>query len=110
MTATGTALSATDARGSTTTFTYDATRQLTQEVQPVTPTSSITTSFGYDAAGNRTRYTDGSGNPWITTYNPWNLPESQIEPATTAYSTPADSTFTTAYDADGRPVRPSPAG
>ena len=77
---------------------------LTQEVQPVTARPRITTSFGYDAAGNRTRYTDGNGNQWFTTYNTWNLPESQIEPATTAYTTAADRTFTTAYDADGHPV------
>ncbi|GII23213.1 RHS repeat domain-containing protein [Planosporangium mesophilum] len=72
----------TDARGATTTFTYDATGLLTGEVQPVTTTSSITTSFGYDAAGNRTRFTDGRGNPFLSTYNSWNLPESRIEPAT----------------------------
>ena len=46
---------------------YDAGGQLAAEVQPVTPTSAITTSFGYDAAGNATRYTDGRGNPWIKT-------------------------------------------
>jgi YD repeat-containing protein len=87
-----------------TTFTYDAARQLATEAQPVSPASAITTSFGYDAAGNPARYTDGRGNPWITTYNAWNLPESLTEPATPARNTAADSTFTTAYDADGRPV------
>ena len=36
------------------------------------------------------------------TYNSWNLPESQIEPSTAAYSSPAQGTFTAAYDASGR--------
>jgi RHS repeat-associated protein len=106
----GNMLSATDARGDTSTFTYGATGQLSQEVQPVTATSSITTSFGYDAAGNRTRYTDGRGNSWVTAYNPWNLPESVTEPVTGAYSTAADSTFTTAYDANGQPVSQAQPG
>jgi RHS repeat-associated protein len=100
----GNMLSATDARGNTTTFTYNAMGWLTQEIQPVSAAQSITTSFGYDAAGNRTRFTDGRGNNWITTYNTWNLPESQIEPTTSTYTTAADSTFTTAYDADARAV------
>jgi RHS repeat-associated protein len=98
----GNLLSATDGRGYTTTFVYDASGSLTQEVQPVTATTGITTSFGYDAAGNRTRFTDGRGNAWLTTYNTWNLPESVVEPATAAYPTAPDRTTTTAYDAAGR--------
>jgi RHS repeat-associated protein len=98
----GQVLSTTDARGNTSNFLYDATGALTQEIQPVTATTSITTSFGYDANGNRTRYTDGRGNAWIYTYNPWNLQESVIEPETSTDNTAALSTFTTAYDADGR--------
>ena len=100
----GNLLSSTDPNGHTSTFQYDATGALTQEIQPVDASKSITTSFGYDAAGNRTRFTDGRQNKWITTYNTWNQPESTIEPATSTYSTPANSTFTTSYDADGRPV------
>ena len=73
---------------------------VTQEVQPVSATSAITTSFGYDAAGNNTRYTDGNGNQWWDTYNSWGLQEKRIEPYTTGYTTAATSTFTTAYDAD----------
>ena len=94
----GNKLTATDARGHTTRFTYDATNQLTTEVQPVTDTSSITTSFGHDAAGNRTRFTDGRQNSWIYTYNSWDLPESTIEPATATYASLADRTTTTSYD------------
>jgi RHS repeat-associated protein len=106
----GDQVSATDARDDTTTFTYDPTGSVTQEVQPVSSSSSITTSFGYDAAGNKTRYTDGNGNNWYYTYNPWGLQESRVEPATSQYSSAADSTFTTAYDADGHPVTETEPG
>ncbi|HKT00126.1 MAG TPA: LamG-like jellyroll fold domain-containing protein [Rugosimonospora sp.] len=100
----GNTRSATDARGNTTTFTYDPLNQLTQETQPATATTPITTSFGYDAAGNRTRFTDGRGNSWIYTYNTWNKPESTLEPATATYTATADRTTTTVYDANARPV------
>jgi RHS repeat-associated protein len=106
----GNILSATDARNNTTTFTYDATGLLSQEIQPVTAGSSITTSFGYDAAGNRTRFTDGRTNSWIYTYNAWNKPESVIEPTTQTYPSAADRTFTTAYEADGRPASQTAPG
>jgi RHS repeat-associated protein len=103
--------SVTDAMGAATTFSYDATGMLTQEVQPVSATSSITTSFGYDAAGNQTRYTNGNGNATIAAYNTWNLPESTIVPATPAYPSLADRTFTTAYNAAGQVAqRTSPGG
>lgn len=102
--------SVTDARNNTTTFQYDPSGVVSSETQPVSPTASITTSFGYDAAGNRTRYTDGDNSKWITTYNSWNLPESSIEPATSQYTSASDSTFTTAYDADGRPVSQAQPG
>lgn len=101
----GNLTSLTNARGYTSTFTYNAVNALTGEVQPVSATASITTSFGYDAAGNRTRYTDGRGNDWLTTFTPWNLPESQIEPATTAYPGAAERTYTTTYDANGNRTR-----
>ncbi len=105
----GNPLSMTDAMGNTTTLSYNAASQPTQEIQPVTSTSSIATSFGYDATGNMTRYTDGNGNPTIYTYNSWNLPESTIAPATAA--DPSDRTFTTSYDADGRVLtQTSPGG
>ena len=106
----GNPVSATDALGHTSTLTYDATNLLTAETQPVTSTNSIATSFGYDAAGNHTRFTDGRGNAFLTTYNTWNLPESTIEPSTTAHPNTADRTFTTAYDADGRPATQTSPG
>jgi len=106
----GDQLSATDAAGNSTTFTYDPTGLVTQETQPVSATSGITTSFGYDAAGNQTLYTDGNGSQWWDTYNTWGLQQSRIEPPTAAYTTPANSTFTLAYDADQNPVTETEPG
>ncbi|GAB3143529.1 hypothetical protein GCM10027290_19980 [Micromonospora sonneratiae] len=103
--AAGNIVASTDARGTTTTFTYDPTGLVTSEVQPISGSDSITTTFGYDAAGNRTRFTDGRGHSYLTTYNTWNLPESQTEPATSAYRNLADRSFTLAYDAAGDPTR-----
>ncbi|HSX68932.1 RHS repeat-associated core domain-containing protein, partial [Nocardioides sp.] len=68
----------------------------------VSDTKSITTSFGYDAAGNISRVTDGRGNTTTYTTNTWGLPESTIEPATTASPGLADRTFITSYDKAGR--------
>ncbi|HEY9392176.1 MAG TPA: LamG-like jellyroll fold domain-containing protein, partial [Mycobacteriales bacterium] len=100
----GNLVEATDPLGHTTTYSYDAMNQLVGQTEPVSDTSSITTSFGYDAAGNRTRYTDGRGNSTIYTVNPLGLPESVIVPATTAQPDLADRTWTTGYDAAGEPV------
>ena len=100
----GEQLSATDALGDTTAFTYDPAGTLTSETQPVTSSSGIVTSFGYDAAGHQTRYTDGNGSNWLTTYNSWDLPQTQVEPATSQYSSAADSTTTVAYNGNGKPV------
>ncbi len=100
----GKQVSATDALGNATAYTYDPTGVLTSETQPVTSSSGIVTSFGYDAAGNQTRYTDGNGGNWITTYNSRNLPETQVEPATSQYSSAASSTTTIAYNGNGNPV------
>ena len=87
-----------------TTFTYDAGGTVTQEVQPVDADTSVTTGFGYDAAGNRTRYTDGNGNDWTTTYNARNLPETAVAPATDAYTSAPDATTTYHYNGDGQPT------
>ena len=100
----GQQLSTIDALGYCTAYTYDPTGSLTAETQPVSSSLGIITSFGYDAAGNQTRYTDGNGRPWITTYNSWNLPQTQVEPATSTYTTPANSTTTIAYNGDQQPV------
>ena len=106
----GDQVSSTDAAGNSSTFTYDPTGLVTAEVQPVSATSAVNTSFAYDPDGNETLYTDGNGNPWWDTYNSWGLQESRIEPYTSAYNSAANSTFTTAYDADGRPVTETEPG
>ncbi|WP_330186108.1 LamG-like jellyroll fold domain-containing protein [Dactylosporangium sp. AC04546] len=106
----GNLVAVTDARGATTTLTYDPTGLVTSVAQPAAGSDVITTSFGYDAGGNRTRFTDGRGNAFLTTYNTWSLPESTIEPSTTAYPNLADRTFTVAYDANGQAVKTTQPG
>ncbi len=109
--ANGNTLTATDARGTTTTFAYDATNLLTSQVEPINGSDSITSTFGYDSEGNQTRFTDGRGNSFYSRYNVWGLAESQIEPATVAYGNLADRTFTTSYDIAGRvATQTSPGG
>ncbi|MEV4349019.1 LamG-like jellyroll fold domain-containing protein [Actinoplanes sp. NPDC049596] len=93
-----------DERETRTTYTYDAAGRLTSQRQPVSASQAIQTSFGYDLLGNRTRFTNGRGNAFLTTYNSLNLPESVIEPSTTRYPNPADRTFTRIYDAAGQVV------
>ncbi|MFC3739289.1 RHS repeat-associated core domain-containing protein [Paractinoplanes deccanensis] len=93
-----------DPKQVTTGYAYDAGNRLTQQVQPVSATESIISRYGYDAAGNTTRFTDGRGHSTITTYNSLGLPESQIEPATAAQPDAADRTWTSAYDAAGNVI------
>ncbi|MFJ3549189.1 LamG-like jellyroll fold domain-containing protein [Streptomyces sp. NPDC090114] len=87
-----------------TTYSYDVLGRMTKQVEPVTDSESITTTFGYDAAGNRTRLTDGRGNTTVYTFNSWGLPESTIEPSTTAHPNAVDRTWTTVYDKAGQAV------
>ena len=91
--------------GGTATITWTTDRPTTSAVSyglASAAASTITTTFGYDAAGNRTRFTDGRANAFLTAYNTWNLPQSQIEPATPAYPNPVDRTYTAGYDANGQ--------
>ena len=101
---------ATDANGHTTTFTYDATGMMTQEVQPVSATGSITTGYGYDADGQQTRYTDGNGNNWLSSYTPWGSLNTTTEPTTSQYTSAADSTTTYYYNGDDQLVSTSQPG
>ncbi|MEU1425073.1 LamG-like jellyroll fold domain-containing protein [Kitasatospora sp. NPDC005751] len=102
----GRAVSSTSpATGAVTSTTYDALGRPTTLTEPVATGQNITTTFGYDAAGNRTRLTDGKGNTTVYTFNPWGLPESTIEPATTAHPAAADRTWTTAYDVAAQAVK-----
>ncbi|MFE7132987.1 DUF6531 domain-containing protein, partial [Streptomyces sp. NPDC057638] len=77
----GNLVGATDPLGRTTSYDYDTLDRLTSQTEPVTAIRSLTTSFGYDAQGNRTRYTDGRGNRTLFTHNALGLPESVIEPS-----------------------------
>jgi RHS repeat-associated protein len=102
--------SQTSPRGNTTTYDYDALNRLSAVHVPVAASQTITTSYGYDPAGNPTRVTDGRGNPTTWTYNPWSLPQSTIEPTTTAYPALVDRTFTTAYDPAGLAITDTQPG
>jgi len=48
--ASGNLVASTDARGTTTTFTYDATDLLVSQLQPISASDAIVTTFGYDLA------------------------------------------------------------
>ncbi|MEU0937028.1 LamG-like jellyroll fold domain-containing protein [Embleya sp. NPDC005971] len=89
---------------------YDAAGRLLRQTEKVNATDSIVSSFGYDAMGNRTRFTDGKGNSTVYTHTAWDQPESVIEPATTAHPNPADRTWTTTYDAVGQATGQSAPG
>ncbi|MQY06206.1 hypothetical protein ACRB68_42920 [Actinomadura sp. RB68] len=108
--ATGNLIASTDPEQRTTTYDYDAGNRLIRQVEPVDDTKSITTSFGYDAAGNRTRYTDGRGNSTVFTVNTLGLPESVVEPSTPSHPSAADRTWTAAYDINGDPVKTTAPG
>lgn len=101
----GNQTSATSATGITRTFLYDALGRMVEQSEPVDDETVITTSFGYDLAGRRTRTTDGRGNSTHYTYTPWGLPESVIEPATDSHPDAADRTWTRVYDAAGQEIR-----
>ncbi|MGC9536762.1 DNRLRE domain-containing protein [Streptomyces sp. UG1] len=101
----GNPIAVTDALGHTVTQSFDALGRLTELVEPVDATTSITTTYGYDAAGNRTRLTDGRSNTTWHDFTSHGLPESVVEPSTTAHPNAADRTWTTVYDAAGRPVK-----
>ncbi|MFJ3975917.1 LamG-like jellyroll fold domain-containing protein [Streptomyces sp. NPDC090021] len=98
----GNATASVSATGTRRTYTYDALGRMTIQTEPVTASDSITTTFGYDAAGHRTRLTDGRGKTTHYTFNTWGLPESTIEPATTAHWNPDVRTWTNIYDAAGQ--------
>ncbi|MEQ8718365.1 MAG: RHS repeat-associated core domain-containing protein [Acidimicrobiales bacterium] len=100
----------TDPLGNDTDYTYDALGRLTAVDEPLT-SGTATTSYGYDAAGNMTRMVDANSNTTTYTYNVWNLPETTVEPSTTAHPNVADRTFTTVYDGGGLPtsqIQPGP--
>ncbi|MFD9591983.1 LamG-like jellyroll fold domain-containing protein [Kitasatospora sp. NPDC059973] len=83
-------------------FSYNPVGLTVQQVEPVGAGQTITTSFGYDTAGRKTRWTNGKNVPVYYTYNSLGLPESTVEPPTTAHPTATEGLFTTSYDAAGR--------
>ncbi len=91
--------------GAAVTYTYDALGRQTSQRERASATETLTTTFGYDAAGNQTRYTDGRGNSTYTKLNSLGLTESVVEPSTVAHPAAADRTWTTSYDAAGNPVK-----
>ncbi|SMD03222.1 RHS repeat-associated core domain-containing protein [Lentzea albidocapillata] len=95
----------TDPLNRSTNFTFDALGRMVNQVEPVADGKSITTSFGYDAAGNRSRFTDGRGNATTYRTNSLGLPESVIEPATEAHPNAVDRTWTRSYDLAGNVER-----
>ncbi|MBD0671754.1 hypothetical protein BU198_13860 [Streptomyces sp. CBMA156] len=96
--------------GAVTSTAYDVLGRPVTLTEPVAAGQNITTTFGYDAAGNRTRLTDGKGNTTVYTFNAWGLPESTVEPATAAHPAAADRTWTIAYDVAGQAVRSTEPG
>jgi RHS repeat-associated protein len=92
----------TSAAGRPTFYGYDTAGQLTSVTQRVDQTlasTAITVGLGYDRNGAKTRMVDGNGNATTYTYTPWGLPESTIEPSTTAHPNATDRTWTTVYNA-----------
>ncbi|MFH9133687.1 hypothetical protein [Streptomyces sp. NPDC017524] len=88
--------------GARTERTFNALGYITGQTEKATATKSTTLSFGYDATGNRIRLTEGRGNITLYTHNSCGLPESTIEPATTAHPSEGDRTWTTVYDKAGQ--------
>lgn len=86
----GDLVSRTDRNGNTTTNIYNSRRQLVQAVAP----DGGTTVYIYDDSGNLNTVTDPKGNVTRHTWTPQGKPVS----VTTAYGTPAVTTFTHEYD------------
>ncbi|HEX3825727.1 MAG TPA: hypothetical protein VHV82_00515 [Sporichthyaceae bacterium] len=90
-----------DANGNTTSWTLDPGGAIAAQIEPLAAGQTINTSYAHDAAGNPTRFTDGRGNPFLTTHNTWNLVEKRTEPSTAADPNPGDPgpPRTTTWDA-----------
>ncbi|MBB5081894.1 RHS repeat domain-containing protein [Nonomuraea endophytica] len=97
-------ISATSPEGRVAKQTYDALNRVTSLIEPVTASESITTTFGYDASGARTRLTDGRGNATWTSYNSLGLAETVTEPSTAAHPNLADRTWISIYDQAGNSI------
>ncbi|MFF7969369.1 hypothetical protein ACFZC3_28955 [Streptomyces sp. NPDC007903] len=99
-----------DALDHTVNQTFDALGRLTKLLEPIDANTSITTTYGYDRTGRRTRLTDGRGNTTWYTFTSHGTPESIVEPSTAAYPNAADRTWTTIYDKADQPVKEQKPG
>jgi RHS repeat-associated protein len=89
----------------TTSFGYDAVNRLVSVTEPVTGSTTRSTGYGYDLAGNTTRVTDGRGNVSWYGFNEWGVQTTVTEPLTTAHPNLSDRQWVTSLDAGGLPVR-----
>ncbi len=103
--------SETDALGNKATYTYDKVGRLLTAVAPRgnapgADPAAYTTSYGYDAAGNRTRVTDPAGKTTTTTYDAVNRALVVTDPLkhTTGYAYDANDNVTRVTDALGKAV------
>ena len=104
--ANGNLLTSTNLRNAATTYAYDALNRTTSVARP----GVAAPTYGYDTRSLLSKVTNGRGFTTCSTYQPWGLAESTIEPATAAFGGLADRTFTTSYDAGGLPVSESQPG
>lgn len=91
-------------------YSYNALGWLTEVLQPTGALAEIETEYRWDASGNTTAVVNGNGVATYYQYNPWNLQESVVEPATAAHTSLADRTWTSTYDAGGLLVSVSEPG
>jgi RHS repeat-associated protein len=89
----------------TTSFGYDAVNRLVSVTEPVTGSTTRSTGYGYDLAGNTTRVIDGRGNVSWYGFNEWGVQTTVTEPSTTAHPNLSDRQWVTSLDAGGLPVR-----
>ncbi|WP_327370360.1 DUF6531 domain-containing protein [Streptomyces sp. NBC_01217] len=101
--------SETDAAGNKTTYTYDKVGRLLTSVSPRgnvagADPAAYTTSYAYDAAGNRTKVTGPTGAFTTTTYDAINRPLVNTDPLghTTTYTYDANDNVTKVTDAAGK--------
>ncbi|WP_229858654.1 DUF6531 domain-containing protein [Streptomyces poonensis] len=109
--ASGRLVSETDAVGNKTTYTYDKVGRLLTRVSPRgnaagADPAAYTTSYTYDAAGNRTGVTGPTGASTTTTYDAINRPLLVTDPLgrTTGYTYDANDNVTKLTDATGTTV------
>ncbi len=94
----------TSGRGGVTTYSYDNLSRLTGVELTVDGNTSINYSYGYDAAGNTTRVTDGDPLDTLYVYNEWGLMSHTLEPKAIAGSneSEADRLFKVGYNNGGQ--------